>query len=283
MMLILILLMSSLTRAQQKPMLGSQLIQGHPINRGLVGRWLFNEGGGDSVCDVSGNNNTGSLINNTSWSIDTKGSVLSFSGVSQYVSIPDKESFRFDSSTQDFTVATWMRNSGGETNQSIVDKRDGDNDGWCVRTIAGVVWFSLSARDVKGTININDGEWHHVVCVARRSSTGQVYIDGDPDGSAVSISGTTMSTTTDIYFGAATYTISYEFTGDMSDVSIYNRALTPGEIQQLYANPYLGIDTGGMPIELITGAMGGGGAPPVTTAPTGVFYGPLVGSFGGPY
>ena len=44
-----------------KPVLGSQLQLGHPLARGLAGCWLMNEGSGDKVSDLSGNDNTGTF------------------------------------------------------------------------------------------------------------------------------------------------------------------------------------------------------------------------------
>ena len=36
-----------------KPMLGSQLDFSHPLNKGLVGFWLMNEGHGNKIQDLS--------------------------------------------------------------------------------------------------------------------------------------------------------------------------------------------------------------------------------------
>lgn len=47
-----------------KPPLGVQLDWTNPINRGLVGCWIFNEGGGTRANDLSGNGNHGLLIGN---------------------------------------------------------------------------------------------------------------------------------------------------------------------------------------------------------------------------
>jgi len=45
----------------EKPMYGVLLNPYHPLARGLVGCWLFNEGGGNSVFDLSGYGNHGML------------------------------------------------------------------------------------------------------------------------------------------------------------------------------------------------------------------------------
>ena len=43
----------------QKPLLGTPLDLNNPINRGLVGFWLFNEAGGMKAYDLSGKGNHG--------------------------------------------------------------------------------------------------------------------------------------------------------------------------------------------------------------------------------
>jgi hypothetical protein len=43
------------TAPSQKPPLGAKLNYGHPLARGLVGSWLFNETSGNIVHDYSGN------------------------------------------------------------------------------------------------------------------------------------------------------------------------------------------------------------------------------------
>jgi hypothetical protein len=44
---------------------GTQLNKSHLLARGLVGCWIFNEGGGNKVFDASGNNNTGTFAGTT--------------------------------------------------------------------------------------------------------------------------------------------------------------------------------------------------------------------------
>lgn len=50
-----------------KPIRGIQLNKSHPLARGLVGCWLFNEGSGTKCFDVSGFGNHGTRESATSW------------------------------------------------------------------------------------------------------------------------------------------------------------------------------------------------------------------------
>src|SRR3989344_8523640 len=54
---------------------------------GLVGYWTFDEGSGTTANDSSGNNNTGTLINGSTWTTGKIGGALSFDGTNDYVLI----------------------------------------------------------------------------------------------------------------------------------------------------------------------------------------------------
>ena len=51
-----------------------------PLPPGLVGGYRFSEGAGTTTADVSGNNNTGILVNGPAWTAGEYGGALSFSG-----------------------------------------------------------------------------------------------------------------------------------------------------------------------------------------------------------
>ena len=77
----------------QKPLLGTPLDLSNPINRGLVGFWLFNEAGGMKAYDLSGKGNHGALTNfafpstsTSGWNPGRAGIGLSFDGVDDYIS-----------------------------------------------------------------------------------------------------------------------------------------------------------------------------------------------------
>lgn len=78
-------------RWPHKPPMGWPLNRGHPLTRGLVGCWLFNEGGGNRIYDLSGYNNTGTLTNMafppttaSGWNPGERGPTLVFDGSNDY-------------------------------------------------------------------------------------------------------------------------------------------------------------------------------------------------------
>ena len=79
---------------QLKPTRGICLNRSHPLSRGLVGLWLFNEGSGNKVFDLSGNGNTGTLQGTTpSWTSGKYGSAVLLPGTDEYINCGSKAIF----------------------------------------------------------------------------------------------------------------------------------------------------------------------------------------------
>jgi len=74
---------------QLKPTRGIRLNKSHPLARGLVGCWLFNEGSGGQVYDLSGNGGDGT-ITGAVWSAGKFGSALDFDGGTDVISVGSK-------------------------------------------------------------------------------------------------------------------------------------------------------------------------------------------------
>src|SRR3989344_4445776 len=63
-----------------------------PTN-GLIGYWNFDEGSGTIAEDSSGNGNTGTLVNGSTWTTGKVGSgAVSFDGVNDEVTMPHNSS-----------------------------------------------------------------------------------------------------------------------------------------------------------------------------------------------
>ena len=180
---------------------------------------------------------------------------------------------------ESFSIEFWVRRNGAVTgdNQVAIGRVGrfwvgigGDND-VTVNQNAAVFFLTDnnggSAATLKGTTDITDNEWHHVVAVRDRSlgANGQnrLYVDGQEE------SNSPMDATYDAGFDSATaeLTIGYlnvgsffRLTGGLDEVALYGRALTATEIEDHYENGLLGIgidDTGGGIAEIIgTGSSG---------------------------
>lgn len=218
----------------------------YDYNRGVpVGWWKFDECQATTVHDTSGGGNTGTITpggsGNTAagtctsgtsthmWNDGATGKLnasLGFDGTDDYVEINDTANLRFDSSSQDFSVFAWVKRTTTGT-EYILSKEDADNDGWrLVFTSSNTVQCSEDATDVTSTRPITDTNWHHIGCVVDRDGNGQVYMDGKPDGSAVSMGSDAMATTSNIRIGTRSYTSTSYLNGQIDDVRIYNYTLS---------------------------------------------------------
>ena len=175
---------------------------------------------------------------------------LHFDGIGNEVNVADTG--RFDWAADDsFTIEYWMKKSSAITgNEVIVGRDDAANElhWWTGCDGNGTVRFQL--RDINGNgiylggtgEVINDGEWHHLVFVRDESlNENSIYVDGvrthfdNYDYTAGFASSVPLN------IGYLNLSDHYRYKGDLDEVALYDRALTPSEIQQHYVNGLGGI------------------------------------------
>ena len=212
----------------------------------IVGYWHFDENNGMTAADSSGNGNTGTLtpILGPLWTTGKYGSALQFDGVDDGVSAGDGVSLQFTPSSK-FSFGAWIKTSDTSWFR-IINKKGGPNDrGWdCVGQPTFVrfhlidTWGIISrARDATG-LNINDNNWHHIMCTydGSGSITGmKIYIDGI-EASAYSTYND-VGTLSNINSGQPLYigkqwndAPNEHMNGVIDEVKIYNKALTDAEV-----------------------------------------------------
>jgi hypothetical protein len=214
----------------------------------LIVRYTFDEGKGTTLVDWSGHDNHGKLFgtswNRPGWLEDSDGALTFADG--GYVAM-DNINYSGPGRTE-VTVCAWIRTTD-PNDQYIVsfDRNEyyrlqingevatNGQVGWHVMTMDGTTEFQL---DYGSLTRVDDGLWHYV-CGVFDHGTSTIYIDGLPEPSA---------------FGGATYGIGdlvrYGFlganseatefngargvgtgiTGDLSEVRIYDKALTQEEV-----------------------------------------------------
>ena len=200
----------------------------------------------------------------------------------QYALLGDPAALQFGETT-DFTVAFWVRstsdftdnrdNGGTNYDPAILSNKDwnsGANVGWVIAGnssnqgggIGNLEWNigdgSNRADFDPVNLQINDGAWHHVAVSHNRDGDARFYLDGINVG-AVDISpigdinsGLPTAVGTD---GAEGGTWENWFPGDIDDVAIWRRVVTPSEIATIHADGLLG---DGLPSE---GDLDGDGLP----------------------
>lgn len=193
------------------------------------------------------------------------GGAQDFDGVANAINVPDPIAGSFDFLITDaFTIECWMKSStalgAGTENQVLVGRDDtaGSTQWWLgiqggVGANPGNVSFILLDEDgqveilrptAPAPVLINDGVWHHIVGVydgTGANGIARLYVDGNLvfektptvfTGDFVAVGGP------DLNMGWLNPVFQYE--GALDEVAIYNRALTPTEIDQHYDNGLAG-------------------------------------------
>ncbi|NQV35678.1 MAG: discoidin domain-containing protein, partial [Phycisphaeraceae bacterium] len=213
-------------------------------DKDLLGLWLLNEGAGDTVADLSDQGNDGVLVNldgglgagGSAWDIDpVRDTVLSFSGnesAGAYVDcgdiIPEMNLVNH------FTWAFWAKQEGDGTgvNMTMLGNRYGGTQSPLQFIKFTPTNFEYYYEAANGFINYDDlpaDEWlHHVVV---KQGPDLVYFrNGEEAGSS-----TTTATIDPQPFYIGGDASSERWSGRISDVRLYTRALSLNELLSVMA------------------------------------------------
>ncbi|MFY9824315.1 MAG: LamG domain-containing protein [Thermoanaerobaculia bacterium] len=241
-----------------------------PPNTTMVAWYPFDETSGPTALNYA-TANDGMWINGPTPVPGMVGNALHFDGVNDYVESPSSIVTNFgpagfpmtgsggwSTSQGDFSIDTWVRIPSTATTgvMVIVDKRDGNPP-----AIKGYSLFvynnqiGLQLADGVGTgfsnyfsaalaPNLYNGNWHHLtVTVKRTSSTGiRFYHNGVPAGTASPLARVgSLVNNSPLRIGTRTAAspLSGWYQGDLDELEIFNRVLTPAEVLGLYtAGPF---------------------------------------------
>ncbi len=159
-----------------------------------------------------------------------------FDGTDDYITIPNSSSLAI---SDVLTICSWVKTTR-TTQEVILGKNYFEYEVSLVQTSNrmqayygnGSNFSSVKTDNV--TPDIWDDRFHHVTVVIRKDGSGTGffvdgnYIETDTSGSSYKGSGTT-----DIYVGVRN-DMSLDFKGTIGEIQVYNRALTPQEIQHNY-------------------------------------------------
>ena len=231
-----------------KPPFGSvELDRGHPLARGLVGYWLFNEGGGPLALDLAGAN-IGTLTNGPTWVSGRAGPALNFDGVNDYVDAGAAANF----TSEGFTLALWINfdtldGTGEDGNPVLFNKGQFEVDGYYLqsqdavnRNLVLVTNQSAANQQTKSSNNtLSLGDWQHLVAT-RSGATVKLYRNGvevsyASTGTHIDPASTTSNSVIGRYLPSAA---NFHVNGLIDDVRVYNRALSAVEVLQFFLEPY---------------------------------------------
>lgn len=254
-LILLIFLLSSLCLGQQirpsykQGFARSAAESAHPSYwRGLVGYWAPNLGiSGLVIHDIANGKKNGVFqagMDGTDWSITPLGSVVDYdSGANDYVLTTHNGLLGGGKKT----IMIWC-----QTSATVVVTVDGllnfgasgvgNRIGIGMDEVGKVIRVEMDGGSLQGTAAINDGVFHCIVCVQTGTTfdTFLLYLDGK-DETIASITGgaTTVSPVAGeaVIFGDRALGIAKYWSGQIGNICLWERALTPAEIKFLYENP----------------------------------------------
>jgi hypothetical protein len=193
-------------------------------------------GSGTTWIDISGNNNTGTLVLGPTYSSANGGSIV-FDGSNDYVDCGDREIFKIPSQLTleaFFNISTYVNWSG------IIGKSNTSKGVYVMHLSASAQRIRFSYNSVNPwTVNIIDGnyplttnQWVHSV-ITYDGSNVNFYINGSIDKSQ-NIGSITFDTGAGypVTLGQDPPGANEFFNGRISNAKIYNRALSAAEVSQ---------------------------------------------------
>lgn len=204
---------------------------------GLVAFWPLS----NTTNDVSGNSYNGTATALTPFFDRFTNNIgaYEFDGTTSSVAVADAAPLRLGSGS--FALNAWVKlYSYSSTASIIMGKRvvGTGNSGWSWGiTNTGYLNFSNGLTNTPSNATISTGSWH-MVTVSYDYANSQklsIYIDNVLHGSATGVSNANASTTASLYVGRDNPGGAYFFDGELSDLRIYNRALSVTDVNNLYS------------------------------------------------
>jgi hypothetical protein len=190
-------------------------------------------GSGTTWTDLSGNGNTGTLTNGPTYSSANGGSIV-FDGSNDVVNSTTSIIDRADG--QEITVSCWIKPSRTSGQYSVFCTNRSDDTGiynWIFyqHITDGAIAFHGDAQN-KSSYVPTTNVWINVTNTVTASGVSTLYVNGV---STYTVTGYTYGNGTPSRLGIGADPGGQEpFQGNISQVSIYNRALTAAEVSQNY-------------------------------------------------
>ncbi|OGK16878.1 hypothetical protein A3H80_04655 [Candidatus Roizmanbacteria bacterium RIFCSPLOWO2_02_FULL_37_19] len=229
---------SDLAGNQASVILGAQ--NNNTLTNGLRGYWNLNEStwtvncSTEDVQDESGNNNDGRACPDTNGPNGGDAGKFGNAGnfeVDDYVEFDDITY----SASQAWSASFWIRS---EATKSTIPLGRGTSSSY-IRTYFNGASSSIGVRNTSGdtesavTVNMSNNTWYHITATADgMSGDAKMYLNGTYVG--VSDPGANGSAITFDRFGRAYPNDNFVLDGDIDEVRIYGRELSPTEVNLLY-------------------------------------------------
>jgi phospholipase C len=191
---------------------------------GLIGWW---SGDGNTV-DLAGTN-SGAIQNGVTYSRGEVGSGFTFSqsGASVLVNAPEY------SPTAGTLMFWFLSTSGGAMTGSLLPNGN-HGPGVAIDPNGNLLW-ELGNLTAQSLGQVSSNTWHHFALTYFTSGTAVdviLYLDGTQVTTAATIPNTAWSP--QVLFGGYLGAVEPSFAGSMDEIEIFNKSLTPQQVQQAY-------------------------------------------------
>ena len=210
------------------------------VTNGLIlnmdaGNTLSYTSGSSTWRDLSGNNITGSLVNNPTFNTGNGGS-LTFNGLNNYVTFGNEQTLQFSSS---FSAFTWFKRTDplSSNYQSMVGNAQYQAGGWFIGILTGYPYDKL-------IVTLNTASATSALTSVTELLVDKWYYGGftlDSGNLKLYLNGINEATTAGATIAKGTNTFSvgqggqggwYPISGSVASTQVYNRALTQSEVTQ---------------------------------------------------
>ena len=192
--------------------------------------------------DQTVNQNNGTLTNGPTFDSADGGSI-NLDGVNDYVDFGNPTELQF---TTSFSISLWFKSS--DTSDYILIAKDKTNGhltnerSWALwgNRYSGTNVLNFTVRNggsnygVVGTVDHNDGNWHHVVATYESSTALKLYVDGNlEETNTTAIPATINDVTSNVNIGRSDANF-WHMNGKISNIQLYTGVLSSTEVLQNY-------------------------------------------------
>ena len=205
-----------------------------------VAYYNLNETSGTSAADSSGNANTATLNGGAAWVAGKVGTgAVSLDGTNDYIDAPHSAGNSISGNA--VSISAWVYRTNTDTAPRIIAAKvvPGHSPpffSYSIHLLGGDTpsfWVSTGGdgEHLQSPVPITANAWHHIIGVYD-GATKKIYVDGVEKNNANRI-GNLNTYTSPLRIGA-NGALGELFKGYIDDVRVYNRALTPSEVTELY-------------------------------------------------
>jgi hypothetical protein len=204
----------------------------------LLAWYTFTSDGAGVITDSSGKGNDASCTPGGTCPVFVAGDgqpagSYDFTGDGNYIELPNESAFDF---TTQFTVSLWMKSSTAINYYAqLIGKGD---SAWAVErkeftNTLTFTTFAPSPSELVGSMNVYDGQWHHIAAVYDGSQK-TLYVDGVVDAQTP-YTQTVSRNNVNVRLGFNSQFTVGQYDGIQDDVRIFSRPLSQAEVQQIAA------------------------------------------------